>query len=219
MTTANGTVVRRISRDCCPYLDDYEPNYSNPAVAATTPATGNSVTWDPTGPTYDEPRAPVAEIKGAAPSQEGPIDEDRWILPQGKSTGYRVNKVRATLPQGRSTSSWKTANTYHSGYVIQASDFSDSSDDEPCVSWTHPALSGHTVQSPRNRELRPQRVPKPTTGLEGWTVIKKTNPKPIKLTPRGIHDIFDYFLEIKNGTCCQESGDGGRALYWTDLQI
>ena len=37
MTTASGKVVHLVSRDCCPHLDDYEPNYSNPAVAAVLP--------------------------------------------------------------------------------------------------------------------------------------------------------------------------------------
>ena len=74
-----------VSRDCYPYLDDYEPDYSNPAAAAIMPTNSNSATWDPMGPTYDEPRAPVAETKGAIPSQEGSIDDqDRWIIPQGK---------------------------------------------------------------------------------------------------------------------------------------
>ncbi len=46
MITADGKVVTLISRDCCPYLDDHEPNYANPAVAAPQEV-GHSVTWDP----------------------------------------------------------------------------------------------------------------------------------------------------------------------------
>ena len=43
-----------------PYLDDCEPNYF-PAVPAVTQANKDkrvkdSVTWDPAGPTYDEPK-------------------------------------------------------------------------------------------------------------------------------------------------------------------
>jgi hypothetical protein len=38
--------VKLISRDCCPCLDDDEPNYVNPAVAAPQEV-GHSVTWDP----------------------------------------------------------------------------------------------------------------------------------------------------------------------------
>ena len=44
MITADGTVVTLVSRDCCPYIDDPEPNYVNPAVVATQ-ETGNHVTW------------------------------------------------------------------------------------------------------------------------------------------------------------------------------
>ena len=36
VTTAKGTVVKLTSRDCCPYLDDFEPDYL-PAVAAIAP--------------------------------------------------------------------------------------------------------------------------------------------------------------------------------------
>ena len=54
MTTAGGKVVTLISRDCCPYLDDFEPDLCNPAAAAL-PAEEKSVTWDPVGPMYDEP--------------------------------------------------------------------------------------------------------------------------------------------------------------------
>ena len=46
MITADGTVVTLVSSDCCPYLDDHEPNYVNPAVAAPQEV-GHSVTWDP----------------------------------------------------------------------------------------------------------------------------------------------------------------------------
>ena len=63
MTTASGAVVHLISRDCCPYLDDYEPDYLNPAAAAVTPAAGNSVRWDPSVPTYDEPKPPVGRVE------------------------------------------------------------------------------------------------------------------------------------------------------------
>ena len=54
ITTAQGTVVKLISRDCCPCLDDFEPDYT-PAVAAVTPAERRSVSWDPDGPAFDEP--------------------------------------------------------------------------------------------------------------------------------------------------------------------
>ncbi len=46
MITADGKVVTLISRDCCPCLDDHEPNNVNPAVAAPQEVE-HSVTWDP----------------------------------------------------------------------------------------------------------------------------------------------------------------------------
>ena len=84
------------------------------------------------GPTYDEPRAYVKETKGATPSQEGSIDDDddHYIMPRGKGTGYRVNNARATPSQEGSASNAKSNINSFSGYTIQASDLSDSSDDE-----------------------------------------------------------------------------------------
>ena len=35
MITSDGTIVTLISRDCCPYIDDPEPDYVNSAVVAT----------------------------------------------------------------------------------------------------------------------------------------------------------------------------------------
>ena len=58
--TAKGIVAQLVSRDCCPCLDDYETNYC-PAVSVVTQANEDkrvkiSVTWDPAGPTFDEPK-------------------------------------------------------------------------------------------------------------------------------------------------------------------
>ncbi len=47
ITTACGKVVKLVSRDCCPYLDDYEPNYINPSAPAISTEFDKSVTWDP----------------------------------------------------------------------------------------------------------------------------------------------------------------------------
>ena len=75
ITTAGGKVVTLVSRDCCPYLDDYEPDYYNPAVAAVTPTNEKTVTWDPDGPSYDEPkprREPYVRPAGRHPRSDGP---------------------------------------------------------------------------------------------------------------------------------------------------
>ena len=52
MITPDGTVVTLISRDCCPCIDDPEPDYVNPAVVATQD-TEKHVTWDPAFATED----------------------------------------------------------------------------------------------------------------------------------------------------------------------
>ncbi len=46
MITPDGTIVTLVSRDCCPYIDDPEPDYVNPAVVATQ-ETDKHVTRDP----------------------------------------------------------------------------------------------------------------------------------------------------------------------------
>ncbi len=46
MITPDGAIVTLVSRDCCPYIDDPEPDYVNPAVVATQD-TDKHVTWDP----------------------------------------------------------------------------------------------------------------------------------------------------------------------------
>ena len=62
--TATGKVVKLISRDCCPYLDDHEPDYegSNPAVVALPQEVGNSATWDPN---LDGPRNVISATAGS----------------------------------------------------------------------------------------------------------------------------------------------------------
>ena len=52
-----------ISRDCCPYLDDHEPSYAKPAVAAVPQKVGYSVTWDPE---FDEPTDVIAAKAGSS---------------------------------------------------------------------------------------------------------------------------------------------------------
>ena len=46
MITPDGTIVTLISRGCCPYIDDPEPDDVSPAVVATQD-TGKHVSWDP----------------------------------------------------------------------------------------------------------------------------------------------------------------------------
>ena len=59
--------MRLISRDCCPYLDDFEPDYL-PAVAAIALDDVQTISWDPGGPTFVEP--PPAYIHEKLPDGE-----------------------------------------------------------------------------------------------------------------------------------------------------
>ena len=80
ITTPNGRIVTLVSRDCCPYLDDYEPNYS-PAVPAVVQSDADrvprrNVTWDPKGPQYDEPKPYVKPTKVVLPKGGHSTDSD-----------------------------------------------------------------------------------------------------------------------------------------------
>ncbi len=77
LKSPSGKVVKLVSRDCCPYLDDYEPNYC-PVVSAVTQANEDkrvktSVTRDPAGPTFDEPK--VLRKKRVRPPGRHPLSD------------------------------------------------------------------------------------------------------------------------------------------------
>ena len=72
--------MKLISRDCCPYLDDYEPNYC-PAVSAVTASAPSqeehetakaTVAWDLEGITYDEQKARKKRVR---PSGRHPLSD------------------------------------------------------------------------------------------------------------------------------------------------
>ncbi len=86
ITTPEGKIVQLISRDCCPYLDDYEPNYC-PAVSTITasapsgeghPRVNTSVTWNPTEATHDEPKVRKKKVRprGRHPLSDFNSDSD-----------------------------------------------------------------------------------------------------------------------------------------------
>ncbi len=86
ITTPEGKIVKLISRDCCPYLDDYEPNYC-PAVSAVTASAPSqeghervkaSVSWDLEDTTYDEPKVRKKRVRpsGRHPLSDFNSDED-----------------------------------------------------------------------------------------------------------------------------------------------
>ena len=60
-------------------LDDFEPDYYNPAVAAVTTTNEKSFTWDPRGRSYDEPkpyREPYVRPVGRHPMSADPDSDD-----------------------------------------------------------------------------------------------------------------------------------------------
>ena len=64
--TAEGKVVTLISRECCQSMDDFEPDYMNPAVAAVTQVVGNSVSWDHE---FNEPNDAISAKAGSVTSK------------------------------------------------------------------------------------------------------------------------------------------------------
>ena len=113
ITTPDGRVVELTSRDCVPYLDDFEPSYSL-AVPAVVIATSQKdegrkrVTWDPIGPTYDYPTPlnvnggrgalRIREFASAPPD----IDTDKSMLPKG-GVVRRPDRLRRLLRPSRHT--------------------------------------------------------------------------------------------------------------------
>ena len=108
-TTPNGRVVTFVSRGCCPYLDDYEPNYT-PAVPVAVQSKANeklrnTVTWDPPGPQYDEPTPYQETKKRPAHPQKGgqPTTPTLRFLQLGGQLPTPTPTVRYTRKSGRPT--------------------------------------------------------------------------------------------------------------------
>ena len=120
LTTPGGRVVTFVSWDCCPYLDDYEPNYS-PAAPAVVQSKSNetlrkTVTWDPRGPQYDEPK-PYQETKKrrAAPPTRWPANDSNSSVPPTGWTATDTDSDSSVHSQEWSTNDYSdvgaTANT------------------------------------------------------------------------------------------------------------
>ena len=80
VTTAKGTVVKLISRDCCPYLDDFEPDYP-PEVEVIAPEDKRAISGDPKGPTFVEPLTASIHMRlpdgGSAVAEAGHLAQCR----------------------------------------------------------------------------------------------------------------------------------------------
>ena len=72
--------MKLISRECCPYLDDFEPDYL-PAVAAVASTGTLTTSWDPLGPTDDERISPSGEALTAEAGATSEVVED--LRPEG----------------------------------------------------------------------------------------------------------------------------------------
>ena len=96
MITADGTVVTLVSRDCCPYLDDPEPNYINPAVAAPREV-GNSVTWD-----LDF----ITETDGISAPAESRFASDEVSAPAESRSAKNVRGYLSAPAEGPPKSRW-----------------------------------------------------------------------------------------------------------------
>ena len=75
LTTPDGVAVRLVSRDCCPYLDDYDQGYTvaAPAVPSTPAQLEKTVSWDQRGPLYDRP-SQFENIENSELAKAGPTD-------------------------------------------------------------------------------------------------------------------------------------------------
>ena len=92
MITPDGAIVTLISRDCCPYIDDPDPDYVIPAVVAT-PATAKHVTWDPAFATEDSSalaESHTAKKRGDLSVLAEGAKRNRWsdLLEEEDAHGY-----------------------------------------------------------------------------------------------------------------------------------
>ena len=72
--------MKLISRDCCPYLDDFEPDYV-PAVAATAFDDVQTTFGDPKGPTFVEPLTASIHMRlpdGESAAAEAGLHAHSW---------------------------------------------------------------------------------------------------------------------------------------------
>ncbi len=213
MITADGTVVTLISRDGCPYIDDPEPNYANPAVVATQEV-GNHVTWD-TAFVSDEP----SELSGARSAKSKTADS---VLTGPRTYGdYGVLSVLAGGPKRNRWSD--LADEEEDEYEgMTPINFTDPGDDSSVGEWEDEehdikGWDSYTVDPSRRENPYPAVGPLPGVRLSAlagvdftWSVVGKINPKPLKLSHKGIHDIFYHLLNVNMVPSARKAvtGDG-----------
>ena len=176
--------MKLISRDCCPYLDDFEPDY--PTAVAAVASTGKRATsWDPLGPTFDEPTPAVILIK----------------LPDGGSVAAEAR---------HSAQEWPDSDDDEPPPLLESPCDSDPGEDSPDPDNTD--FFGFIYKSNRMRhdhhartDAAYQAAPGISSPRDGswwwddttesdWTVVGQINPHPIKLSPKGVEDIFARYL-------------------------
>ena len=79
LTCPTGKVVKLVSRDCCPYLDDYEPNERSVAASANVVRPRHNA----------DQRSDVATCEGRGSTDKGCDDSDSWTA-VGTTTPTRV---------------------------------------------------------------------------------------------------------------------------------
>ena len=109
ITTPNGRIVIRVSRECCPYLDDYEQNYS-PAVPAAVQSEVNKEPRKPSLGTHEAhsttSRNPTRKPRndGRHPQRGGqPTTPTLRFLQLGGQVPTPTPTVRCTRKSGRPT--------------------------------------------------------------------------------------------------------------------
>ena len=81
--------MKLTSRDCCPYLDDFEPDYL-PAVAAIAPEDKQTISGDPKGPTFVEPL--TASIHMRLPDGGSAAAEAGFLAHSWSNSDYDAGK-------------------------------------------------------------------------------------------------------------------------------
>jgi hypothetical protein len=187
MITPQGKIVALVSRDCCPYLDDYDPDYVNPAVVAT-PITVKHVTWDPAFATEDSP--------ALAESHTAKTRSDLSVLTEGAK---RTRWSDLTEEENEDEYEGLLVTDFSDPYNYSPNDEQEWGDE--VIDYTH--WDSFAIDPSRRENLSPAVGPLPNGRLSAlpgvdntWEVTRKFDPEPLELTPKGLYDIYGYVSDV-----------------------
>ena len=174
--------MKLTSRDCCPYLDEFEPDYL-PAVAAVTSEEKRTISWDPLGPTFDEPPPAVIRVElpdGGSVAAEAGLSAQDW----SDSDDEHPSLLESSCDSDSGEDSSGSDNTDFFDFIHKSNRVQH--DHHAHIDAVYRAAPG--ISSPRDGSWWWD------TTESDWTVVGKLNPQPVRLSQKGVEDIFARYL-------------------------